>query len=192
MLGFMLFAGFVPANWPVGFRRCVAAIVVVLFVARMGFLGVAWAAHRGDLADLRAVLAPVRPGQAVYVAEAGVQEAPAYWAANRRWRLMSDGVRMDEHLGALVLIEHRAFWPFEFDAPSQQPIETLAPYRGLAERVGSLPDRAATAIANVCGFDYVLLLGADAVHALPADRFRLTVRSGYAALYTVLHCEPAP
>jgi hypothetical protein len=57
---------------------------------------------------------------------------------------------------------------------------------------GSLPDRATAAIANVCGFDYVLLLGADAVPELPADRFRLLVRSGFAALYTISHCKEAP
>jgi hypothetical protein len=99
---------------------------------------------------------------------------------------------MDEHLGALALIEHRAFWPFEFDNPSQQPIETRPPYGALAERVGSLPDRAAASIANVCGFDYVLLLGADAVPGLPVDRFQLAVRSGYAALYTIRACKEAP
>ncbi len=192
MLGFMLFAGFVPAAWPVGFRRCVTGALLLLFAVRMTLLTTAWAAHRADLADLRAVLAPVRPGQAVYVAEAGLQEAPAYWAANPRWRLLSNGVRTDEHLGALVLIEHRAFWPFEFDEPSQQPMETRASYHGLAERVGSLPDRATAAFANVCGFDYVLLLAADAVPDLPADRFRLAVRSGFAALYAVTHCEGAP
>ncbi|HEX4368921.1 MAG TPA: hypothetical protein VH023_18935, partial [Rhodopila sp.] len=192
MLGFMLFAGFVPARWPLGLRRGVAGAIVVLFAVRMGLLGIAWAAHRTDLADLRAVLEPVRPGQAVYVAEAGLREAPAYWAANPGWRLLSNGVRMDEHLGALVLIEHRAYWPFEFDEVSQQPMRTRSAYRRLAERVGSLPDRAAAAVANVCGFDYVLLLAADAVPRLPNDRFTLADRSGFAALYTIKACRETP
>lgn len=188
MLGFMLFAGFIPAGWPRGVRIFVATIMLGLFVARMALLTTAWAAHRTDLSDVRAVLAPVRPGQAVFVAEAGLREAPAYWAANPGWRLLSNGVRTDEHLGALALIEHRAWWPFEFDNPSQQPIETLEPYRSLAARVGSLPDRAATAVADLCGFDWVLLTGADAVPDLPADRFRLVVRSGFAALYAPVVC----
>ncbi len=149
----------------------------------------AWAAHRTDLADLRTVLGPVQPGQAVYVAEAGLKEAPAYWDANPRWRLLSNGVRTDEHLGALVLIEHRAYWPFEFDMPSQQPIETREPYRALAGEVGSLPDRAEAAVADVCGFDYVLLMEADAVPALPSDRFRLVAQSGFAALYAITRCK---
>jgi hypothetical protein len=189
MLGFMLFAGFVPDRRPVWFVRLGAAAVVVLFAARMALLTTAWVAHRGDLADLREVLGPVRPGQAVYVAETGLDEAPAYWAANPRWRLLSDGARTDEHLGALVLIERRAWWPFEFDNPSQQPIETREPYRGLAEEVGSLPNRAQAAIADLCGFDYVLLTGADAVPPLPANRFGLLGQSGFAALYSIKTCQ---
>jgi hypothetical protein len=192
MLGFMLFAGFVPARWPPLAGRIVTGALLLLFVARMTLLTTAWADHRTDLADLRTVLAPIQPGQAVFVAEAGLQEAPAYWDANPSWRLLSNGTRTDEHLGALILIEHRAYWPFEFDIPSQQPIETREPYRALAGRVGSLPDRADTAIANVCGFDYVLLMEADAVPDLPADRFRLLIRSGFAALYAITHCKEPP
>jgi hypothetical protein len=191
MLGFMLFAGFVPAQWPSWFRRFVAGALIILFAARIALLTTAWIAHRTDLADLRAVLAPVRAGQAVYVAETGLREAPTYWKANPRWRLLSNGVRMDEHLGALILMERRAYWPFEFDMPSQQPIETLEPYRAFAGQVGNLPNRADAAIANVCGFDYVLLMEADAVPDLPAARFRLLVRSGFATLYTITKCKEA-
>lgn len=189
MLGFMLFAGFVPTCWPTGFRRCAAGALVLLFVARMVLLTTAWAAHETDLADLRTVLAPVQPGQAVYVAEAGLKEAPSYWAANPHWRLLSNGLRVDEHLGALVLIEHRAFWPLEFDLPSQQPLQTREPYQTLAARVGGLPDRSEAGVADVCGFDYVVLTGADAVPDLPADRFRMMVRSGFAALYAIVQCS---
>jgi hypothetical protein len=189
MLGFMAFAGFVPSRWPLGFAGVAAAALVLLFTARMALLTTAWAAHQSDIADLRAVLAPVRPGQALYVAEAGLNEASAYWNANPRWRLLSNGARMDEHLGALALIEHRAYWPFEFDVPSQQPIETREPYKALAEQVGHLPDRAEAASANVCGFDYVLLTAADAVPDLPAERFRLLKRSGFAALYSITRCR---
>jgi hypothetical protein len=191
MFGFMLFAGFIPERWPSWFRRPATALLVLLFAARMSLLATAWAAHAADLANLRTVLAPVQPGQAVYVAEAGLTEAPAYWAANPRWRLLSNDVRTDEHLGALALIEHRAYWPLEFDNPSQQPMLTREPYRTLADRVGGLPDRAQTAAADLCGFDYVLLLAADAVPPLPANRFRLLAQSGFAALYTITQCEPA-
>lgn len=187
MLDFMAFAGFVPSRWPPWFARAAAALVL-LFAARMALLTLAWSAQQSDITDLRTVLAPVQPGQAVYVAEAGLNEASAYWNANPNWRLLSNDARMDEHLGALALIEHRAYWPFEFDVPSQQPIETREPYRALAEKVGRLPTRAEAAIADVCGFDYVLLTAADAVPDLPAQRFRLLIRSGFAALYAITHC----
>lgn len=192
MLGFMLFAGFVPQHWPPLFRLVAVAALTLCFVARVALLTTAWAEHRTDLADLRAVLAPVQPAQAVYFAEASLKEAPAYWRANPRFRKLSDGVRTDEHLGALALIEHRAYWPFEFDNPSQQPIETREPYRALAGRVGSIPSRRAAAIANVCGFDYVLLIEADAVPALPPDRFELLKQSGLAALYAIKQCMRKP
>jgi hypothetical protein len=124
------------------------------------------------------------------VAEASLQEAPAYWKANPEWRLLSNGVRVDDHLGALILLEHRAYWPFEFDMPSQQPIETLEPYRALAGRVGPLPNRDQAAVADVCGFDYVLLVAADAVPGLPAERFHKVTQSGFAALYAITRCKP--
>ncbi len=186
MLGFMLFAGVVPRHMPVP----IGAGLALLFLARMALLCVAWNANRQDLADLRTALAPVQPGQAVYVAEAGLTEATDYW--DRRFRLLANGTRTGEHLPALIVIEHRAWWPFEFDTPSQQPVETLQPYRGMAERIGSLPDRAAAARADVCGFDYVLLTGADAVPDLPAIRFRKLVQAGYAALYAITKCKEEP
>jgi hypothetical protein len=189
MLGFMLFAGFVPVNWTPAFRPVIGASLVLLFAARMALLTAAWTGRAADLADLRVVLAPVQPGQAVYVAEAGIEEARTYWDANPNWRRLAGGARVDEHLGALVLIERRAYWPFTFDNPSQQPIKTLEPYRTLADRVGRIPSRAETAIADVCGFDYVLLLEADAVADLPEARFRLLNRSGFAALYAVMKCK---
>ena len=103
---------------------------------------------------------------------------------------MSDGSRTDIHLGALALIERRAWWPFEFDNVSQQPLETRQPYRAMAERVGDLPDLAQAAAANVCGFDYVLLTGADVAAALPPERFQPLRRSGFAALYGITRCQP--
>jgi hypothetical protein len=188
MLGFMLFAGFVPANVPTPIRRTVTAALILLFAARLTLLTAAWFQHRTDLADLRTALAPIRPGQAIYVAEAGLDEAKTYWHANHR--LLSNGIRTDEHLGALILIEHRAYWPFQFDNTSQQPIETREPYRTLANKIGSLPNRTTTAAADLCGFDDVLLTAADAVPDLPPGRFHLLARSGYAALYAITACKP--
>ena len=60
----------------------------------------------------------------------------------------------------------------------------------MAERIGNLPDPSAGgATADVCGFDYVLLTGADAAPGLPPERFRLLSRSGFAALYAITRCR---
>jgi hypothetical protein len=185
MLDFMLFAGFIPGRWPRRWHVFPAVAVALLFTARMAVLTIAWAAHQADIDDIRFVLQPVRPGQAVYVASAGVADA----SAGTRWRQMSDGSRTDIHLGALALIERRAWWPFEFDNVSQQPMETEQPYRAMAERVGDLPDAAQAATADMCGFDYVLLTGADAVPGLTPERFQVLRRSGFAALYRITSCR---
>lgn len=182
MLDFMLFAGFIPGRWPRRWQVPPAVAIGLLFGVRMAVLTAAWAAHQADIDDIRGALQPVRPGQAVYVASAGGDDG--------RGRRMSDGSRTDIHLGALALIERRAWWPFEFDNDSQQPMETKKPYGAMAERVGDLPDAAQAATADVCGFDYVLLTGADAAPALPPERFEALRRSGFAALYRIIRCHP--
>lgn len=190
MLALMLFAGFIPVGWPPWLCRVGVATTMLLFAARLTLLTVAWAQHRADLADLRAALAPVRPGQAVYVVSVRPADPAGHWARAPWSRRLSNGVRTDLHLGALALIERRAWWPFEFDIPSQQPIETREPYRSLALRVGDLPDQAALQRADLCGFDAVLLTNADAAPDLPDARFRLLVRTGFAALYRIDACRP--
>lgn len=190
MLGFMLFASFVPYRWPRWLRVSSACTLVALFVARISLMTVAWTAHDATLIELRHALAPVQPGQTVYVADVGLDEAPAYWAADPHWLLLSNGTRLDEHLGALALIERRAYWPFEFDIPSQQPIKTLPPYAALAAQVGSLPNRRDVLSANLCGFDYLLLIEAEAAPALPDERFRMLTNTGFAALYAITGCQP--
>jgi hypothetical protein len=106
-------------------------------------------------------------------------------------RRLSLGLRLDHHLPALLLIEHRAFWPFLFDNPSQQPVTTLQPYRGLAERSGSIPDHRVLAVPgriDLCGYDHLLLLDAggepDLAH-FAADRLLLLAQSDIAALFSI-------
>jgi hypothetical protein len=190
MLGFMLFAGFVPVGWPLWLRRTGVAVAVVLVVGRMGLLTLAWSQHGADIANLRLALAPVLPGQAVYVVSVAPEESKAYWAHAPWSRRLSNDIQTDSHLGALALIERRAWWPFEFDNPSQQPMSTKEPYRSFATRGGGLPDQAGLLKANLCGFDVVLLTQADAAPDLPQARFRLLVRAGFAALYATKECRP--
>ena len=58
----------------------------------------------------------------------------------------------------------------------------------LAGKVGHVPEWAETAVADGCGFDYVLMMAANALPDLPPERFRLLARSGFVALYTIVKC----
>ena len=190
MLGVLLFAGFIPARWPVWLRGGATIVVVALLLARMAVLTAAWSAHRADLADLRAALAPVRPGQAVYVVLARPDDPAAYQAHAPLSRHLSDGGYTGSHLAALALIEHRAWWPYEFDNASQQPIRTLEPYQSMALRVGDLPGQDGLASADLCGWDVVLVLQADAAPPLPAGRFQPLAGQGFARSYAIKSCQP--
>jgi hypothetical protein len=190
MLAFMMFAGFVPVGWPRWTRIGAASVIAGLFVVRLAVLITGWHAQTAVLASLRTAMAPLRPGQIVMVAEASPAEAPAYWDADPHWLRLSDGITLSANLGALVLIEHRAWWPFEFDNDSQQPIRTRLPYDALALRAAELPDRTRLLTMDLCGYDDVLVTNAEAVPPLPAERFRRLAGSGFAVLYAVTVCKP--
>ena len=119
MLGFLLFAAVNPVRLPRRTRRAIGTGLAVLFVLRVAVVAEVWSEHRRDLADLRAVIAAVPPGALVYVTNVPQEEAPAYWDAGPRSRRISNGLRADYHLPALLLIERRAFWPILFANPAQ-------------------------------------------------------------------------
>ena len=129
---------------PVAVPRRAAWIIgigfLLLFGARMGVLMTNWAAWRGELAGLRAVIASVRPGDAVMTFRLPRAPDPSIWDPRPRPRLLSDGTLTDAHFPALLVIEHRAWWPFLFDIPSQQPIETHEPFRTLTTWIDTSPD----------------------------------------------------
>ncbi len=191
MLGYLLFGGTLPTGLP---RTAALSAVIgfaMLFGIRMAVVAYAWHGHRLDVADLRAVIAPVEPGARVLVVSVSPEEAPQYWDDAPLSRKLSIGLRLDHHLPALLLIEHRAYWPFLFDNPSQQPVVTLPPYRTLAERADAIENRrtlAAPDRTDVCGYDYMLLLDAggepDLAH-FAGDWLVLVTRSDIAALFRV-------
>jgi uncharacterized membrane protein YphA (DoxX/SURF4 family) len=183
MLGFLLFAAVLPTRAP----RAAFAAFTLLFAVRITVLGIAWTGYRHDLADLRASIADVEPGARVFIVKASDRDG-------RIGRRLSTGTPLDEHLPALLLIEHRAYWPFLFDNASQQPVETLSPYRELAARAGAIADRRALAEPgriDLCGYTYLLLLDAsgepDLAQVAP-DRLQLVRGTGYAALFRVKPC----
>ena len=191
MFGYLLFGAVLPTPLPRWATIAAVTGFAALFAARMAIVDVAWAEHRQDVADLRATIAAVPPGARVFVATVSQEEAPGYWQHGALSRRMSLGLPLDGHLAALLLIERRAYWPFMFDDPSQQPIETLAPYRGLADRADAsvgARDLEVLDKVDLCGFTDLLLLHAGAVAdgaRLDPGRLALVKQTDIAALYRV-------
>jgi hypothetical protein len=187
MLGFLLFGAVLPVPQP----RFVALGLALLFAARMTVLGVAWWEQRQDVAEIRTTIASVQPGERVVLAFVTRKDAPAYWRDAPMNRHLSLGLPLYYHLPALLLIEHRAFWPYLFDDPSQQPIEALPPYRDLAERVSGFVDYRRLAEAdgvNLCGFDGVLVIGAGGAKDLArfaSENLQMVAATDIAALFRV-------
>lgn len=191
MLGFLLFGALLPTDLPRGARLAAVTVFLVLFGVRMATVAYAWHQHRHDVAGMQSVIASVEPGARVFLTSVPPEQAPDYWRNGPLARRLSNGIRVDYHLAALLLIERRAFWPFLFDNPSQQPVETLQPYRALEERARSRAGHGSLAVpgkVNLCGFDYVLLLEAggepDLSH-FAADRLLLLAQSDMAALFRI-------
>lgn len=113
---------------------------LVLFSARMAVLMTVWHDWAGYLGQFRSVIASVRPGDVVLTVRLPRGTENDIWTSVATARRLSDGTVVDAHLPALLLIEHRAWWPFLFDNPSQQPIETRAPFLTLAARIDVSPD----------------------------------------------------
>ena len=133
MLGLLLFGAVLPSGLPRSATLTAITFFTLLFVIRMAIVGSAWVGHRDDIADIRTVITTVEPGARVFVTAVSPEEAPGYWQDSPLSRQLSNGIRVDYDLAALLLIERSAFWPFLFDNPSQQPVETLPPYRAMAE-----------------------------------------------------------
>lgn len=190
MITLVLFAAMLPQ-----IGRRTAMVVGLLFAAliavRGGYIASTWIAHRADLADVRAALAPVQPLAKVLV----VRGHPGNDTATPMPARALPGIyRLDGHLGALLAIERKAFWPNMFADPAQQPLEVRQPYRAIAQSPGEpidLPllqtdDAAAPGyIRNWrSSFDYVLLI--DAPTPLPAINGLAVVKATpYAVLYRV-------
>jgi hypothetical protein len=207
MFGFLLFAAFDRApqhvQAPARQRRIyrVAAIgFAVLFAVRMAILAGVWTEHRRDVAELRAAIAGVPAGAKVFFTNVPQEEAPVYWDAGPRSRRLSNGLRADYHLPALLLIERGAFWPVLFANPAQQPIRMQPAYAKLAHEAHGIPSHAQLvvdpdkALPALCDFDFVLMLEAgadpDVANFVPRN-LTLETRSDFAALFRVLRDSPA-
>jgi hypothetical protein len=196
MLGFLLFAVIDPVRLPRRTGQVVAAGLATLFALRMTVLAGIWVDHRRDLADLRAVIADVPPGALVYMTYVPPEEAPTYWDKGPRSRILSNLLRTEYHLPALLFIERKAFAPVLFVNPAQQPIRLRPTYERLDREARAIPPHAAL-VANpdigseaLRDFDFVLMLeaGADPDLAGFVPRcLALVSRTDFAALFRVRH-----
>jgi hypothetical protein len=194
MLGFLAFAVTDPQRLPRQSGRIVAACLIALFAVRMSVVAFAWTEQRRDLAELRSVIAAVPPGAKVYMTNVPQEEAPSYWDAGPMSRRLSNTLRADFHLPALLLIERGAFWPVLFANPAQQPIELRPAYARLAREGHDIPSHAELVAdpdhgsAALADFDYVLMLeaGADAdPRGFVPKYLELMSQTDFAALYRV-------
>jgi hypothetical protein len=194
MVGWLAFAVVDPVFPRVVAWRVVGAACAMLFLVRMGVVADAWTEHRRDLAEFRSVIAAIPPGSTVYMTNIPQEEAPAYWDAGPRSRRLSNTLRADYHLPALVFIERGAFWPVLFANPAQQPIRLRPAYAALARTAHFMPAHAALmaeperAEQGLPAFDFVLLLEAGAAGDLSGfvpQCLSLEKRTGFAALFRV-------
>jgi hypothetical protein len=202
MATFLLFAGFVPTALTPRARTITAIGFVALFCVRMAWIGTVWSDHNTDLAQLRQVIASVEPGSKVLVLCVPDDEAPAYWQHTPAGREIPLLFQTDLHEAALLLSEHKAFWPSMFASASQQPIVVLPPYADLSTPiVGPPPHSALSQPPNPLAasmfpiapdwrsrFDYVLLLDAGGEPDLTAwagDRMDLISATDAAALFRI-------
>ena len=173
-------------------RRAVWAIgggFALLFVVRMAVLAAVWHDWAAYLASFRGVIAPVRPGDVVLTVRLPRGDETGGWTGVASARRLSDGTVIDSHLPALLLIEHRAWWPFLFDNASQQPIETREPFRAMASRVDNSPDPIALLAKDAPEmrlFTHVLVRGPDpGPEEIATAGLRLLTGDGEAALFAI-------
>jgi hypothetical protein len=187
MLAFVAPAAIVPVALPRRAAWTIGMVFVLLFGARMTVLMTVWNAWSGDVIAFRSVIATVQPGDVVLTVRSPHGNSPDLPLWTARPERLSDGSVTDTHLPALLLIEHRAWWPFLFDNLSQQPIETREPFRTLADTVDSTADpigllsRDAPEMRPVT---HVLVLHPESA-GIASSRLRLVAGNGEAALYEV-------
>lgn len=166
MLGFLAFLSFRPTLVGRG-ARLVGVTFGTLFAARMAVVGAAWWDFRADIANTRALLCNVNPGDRLAEVGFDPQHVPGYFdIAPISWRL-SNHQRTTIHVMAMAVTERRAFWPMVFANPDQQPLVLDPAWQSLAESTLKLPsyedlvERRATGNTSgaspFCAFDWVVL-----------------------------------
>src|SRR5580704_10768012 len=203
MLGFMVFAGFMPRGLNYRERAVSVGFFIFLFVARVALITNVWVDSQRDLADLRQTIASVSPGSRVLAADVKYIDNPDWYSNMPLCRRLPEVAPTYWHLASFVLLDRHAFWPNIVAEESQQPIAIKEPYREL-EAVRSPPlNYTDLSMSEVPEeelahfpylrdwkekFDYVLVLNAEGApdldHFLP-NQLQLVDRQGIAALFKI-------
>jgi len=205
MMGFMVFAGFMPKMFASRKRVVVGVLFGALFLARITFLTSVWMHSQRDVDDVRQAIESVTPGSRVLAADVVCADTPAWCASMPISRRLPELTPTYWHLASFVLLDRHAFWPNIFAEDGKQPIVIKEPFREL-QAIDSPPvnymylDSASQPIPLIVlkrfpfltdwseKFDYVLVLNADGApnldHFLP-DRLQLIDRRGIAALFKI-------
>ncbi|MDB5395890.1 MAG: hypothetical protein JWM91_3396 [Rhodospirillales bacterium] len=139
LAGFLLFAGTLPRVGSGRTARLMVTAFAAAMLARTVVIGLVWSGHDAQIADFRQVISPVGPGDRVLVTQAE-RNADPQAMVNRpdSVRAMRDN-DSTMHLPALLVIEHKAFWPLLFTAATKQPVKVIAPYDAISLPEGELP-----------------------------------------------------
>lgn len=200
MFALLIFAGIQPRITP-RWGLLAGLVIAALIGIRTGYVAWAWINHRHDIADVRSAITEVKQGSRVLVARG----QPGYKTVgvSPPERALPGMYRLDGHLGALLAIERRAFWPLMFADPAQQPLMVKPPYDRIAHPLAEPVDWPVLhrdrftaedlAAANYlpdwrANFDYVLLIDPP-TPLWPPSGLIPVVSNGYAVLYRV---TPAP
>ncbi len=190
MAAFLVPAALVPVALPRRAALVLATGGLLLFGVRMAILSSVWNDWDADIASFRRVIASVQPGDVVLSARLPRGGEPNIWTTIATARRLSDGTVVDSHTPALLLIEHQAWWPFMFDSPSQQPIETHEPYRTMAARIDKSPDPIGLPAADPSGMrliTHVLVRGpAPGPSVIASDGLKFLAGNADVALYEVV------
>jgi hypothetical protein len=203
MLGFMVFAAFIPSRLTLRQKVAAGLVLVALFLTRIGYITTTWVRAQRDVSDVREVIASVTPGSTVLAADVTWHDNPDWFASMPRSRWLPHLTVTYTHLAAFALLDRHAFWSNIFAAPAQQPLQLKEPYRDLRVVESPPPGYHLLAAKTFSStelkrfpflpdwsnkFDYVLVLNAEGApeleHFLP-DRLQFVERRGIAALLKV-------
>lgn len=203
MMGFLLFAGFIPRRLSSRQRFVAIVAFAVLFVTRIVFVTDVWVHSQRDLNDVRQVIESVTPGSRVLAADVVCTDNKTWCASMPISRRLPALTPTYWHLASFVLLDRHAFWPNIFAEPGKQPVVIKEPYAHLQAvdsppvnyldlTSGPLTTLETTRFPFLDGwttkFDYVLILNAEGApdldHFLPTQ-LQLVDRQGIAALFRI-------